>query len=238
MMGVMLQRDIQNQRLYIHDVVLEIKTPDPSREYLDSTGSLDGNERLYLTNILDSVVDVKKSIRVKQADTDNRAGSNSRGSENSSISLRDDSNSITPNVSNRINIVNQIPDEEDKKKADRQYTCWIQETEVARGMYGDFDMQAELQNPRFRHLLRSGISVPDAYLVTHREEILINAVRAGLRRGEENVNRRVEENRRRPRENGLDPGAAFITRPNPAKMTKADRLSIARRAQKGEKIIF
>ena len=64
-------------------------------------------------------MDVKKSIRVKQADTDNRAGSNSRGSESSNVPPRDDSDSIKSSISERTNIVNQIPKEEPAEE--RQY---------------------------------------------------------------------------------------------------------------------
>jgi len=242
MMGVMLQRDTQNQRLYIHDVVLEIKTPDPIHRITCSrSGSNDGNERLYLTTILDNVVDVKKSMEIKRADAEKRAGSNSRGSESSNVPPRDDSNSINPNISNRINIVNQIPDEEEdekQKKAEHQYTRWIEETEIAKRTYGDFDLGTELQNPQFRKLLRSGVSVGDAYLISHQEDVFMNAARMGVRLAEDKVNRRVEKNRRRPRENGLSPAAPFITRPNVSKMTRADRLAIARRVAKDERIVF
>ena len=150
-----------------------------------------------------------------------------------------DANGTKNNASNgkhqRINIVNQVPEEDDEKqkKADRQYSRWLEETEAAKRLYGDFDLGAELQNPRFRKLLQSGISVPDAFLAVHQGDILIGATRMGLRLGEEKVNRRIEENRRRPRENGLSPGAPFI-----AKMSKADRLAIAHRVAKGEKIVF
>ena len=95
-----------------------------------------------------------------------------------------------------------------------------------------------MRNPQFRKLLKSGVSVPDAYLISHQEEVFMNAARMGVRLAEEKVNRRVEENRRRPRENGLSPAAPFVTRPNVSKMTRTDRLAIARRAAKGERIVF
>jgi hypothetical protein len=46
-MGVMLQRDAQNQRLYLHDVAIEKEVLDHSQEHLDSTGPHEGTENLY-----------------------------------------------------------------------------------------------------------------------------------------------------------------------------------------------
>jgi len=219
------------------------ETPTPRTLHAEVSNSVNAitNGSFSKNSIPQSNVEYKKKLPRERADAENRTGSNSRGSESSNTSLRDDSSSITPNISNRINIVNQIPDEEEdekQKKAEQQYTRWMQEAEEAKRVYGDFDLSAELKDPRFRKLLRSGISVPDAYLVTHQGDILIGATRMGLRLGEEKVGRRVEENRRRPRENGLDPGAPFITKPNVAKMTRADRLAIAHRVARGEKIRF
>ena len=125
-----------------------------------------------------------------------------------------------------------------EQAAERQYNRWMQETEAAKGLYGDFDLGAELRNPEFRKMLQSGISVPDAYLVTHQADIFLRAAQMGVRLAEEKVNRRVEANRRRPMENGINPGAAFITKPNVSKMTKADRQAIAQRVAKGERIVF
>jgi len=125
-----------------------------------------------------------------------------------------------------------------ERAAEQQYTRWIEETEIAKRTYGDFDLGTELQNPQFRKLLRSGVSVGDAYLISHQEDVFMNAARMGVRLAEDKVNRRVEKNRRRPRENGLSPAAPFITRPNVSKMTRADRQAIARRAAKGERIVF
>ena len=59
MMGVMLQRDNQNQRLYLHDVVVEKEASDFSQEHLDSTGPHENNENLFVTNIIQKVLDVK-----------------------------------------------------------------------------------------------------------------------------------------------------------------------------------
>ena len=58
-MGVMLQRDNQYQRLYLHDVVIEKEVSDFSQDDLISTGSSEG-ENLFTTSILQKVLNVKQ----------------------------------------------------------------------------------------------------------------------------------------------------------------------------------
>jgi len=59
-MGVMLQRDSQNQRLYLHDVVIEKEASELTQEHLDSTGPQESNENLYASSILDQIAEVKR----------------------------------------------------------------------------------------------------------------------------------------------------------------------------------
>ena len=61
-MGVMLQRDSQYQRLYLHDVVVEKEASDLSQDDLISTGASEKNENLFMASILQKVLDVKKEI--------------------------------------------------------------------------------------------------------------------------------------------------------------------------------
>lgn len=59
-MGVMVQRDNQHQRLYLHDVVIEEETPTSSLDILSTTGSNEENERLFVTSILQRALKVKR----------------------------------------------------------------------------------------------------------------------------------------------------------------------------------
>lgn len=51
-MGVMLQRDSQNQRLYIHDVILEKEASASTQEHLSTKGPYSGNKNLSISSIL------------------------------------------------------------------------------------------------------------------------------------------------------------------------------------------
>ena len=65
-MGVMLQRDAQNQRLYLHDVVIEKEVSELSQEHLDSTGPHEEHENLYTSSILDKIAEVKSKTKPRQ----------------------------------------------------------------------------------------------------------------------------------------------------------------------------
>ncbi len=67
-MGVMLQRDNQNQRLYIHDVILEKEASNSTREHLSTTGPRE-NENLFMTSILERIRQVKEK---SQTDYDSK----------------------------------------------------------------------------------------------------------------------------------------------------------------------
>ena len=71
-MGVMLQRDNQFQRLYLHDVVIEKEASDLSQDYLVSTGSSEKGENLFTTSILQKVLNVKRQIALDSEDVSNK----------------------------------------------------------------------------------------------------------------------------------------------------------------------
>jgi hypothetical protein len=59
-MGVMLQRNSQDQRLYLHNVAIEKETPSNTpRADLLTTGAGNIDEHLFITNILQEAINVK-----------------------------------------------------------------------------------------------------------------------------------------------------------------------------------
>ncbi len=59
-MGVMLQRDPRTQRLYIHDVVTKEEASTRIEEHLNTTGSVDTNQNLFISSILQKALGVKE----------------------------------------------------------------------------------------------------------------------------------------------------------------------------------
>lgn len=62
-MGVMLQRDANTQRLYLHNVVIEEETTTYSSAIPLATGADENNDRLFITNILQDALNVKKKLK-------------------------------------------------------------------------------------------------------------------------------------------------------------------------------
>lgn len=57
----MLRKEIPISAL-IYDVEIEKETSANSQEYLDSTGSYEENENLFLSSILDRIMNVKRTM--------------------------------------------------------------------------------------------------------------------------------------------------------------------------------
>ncbi len=74
LMGVMLQRDAQNQRLYLHNVVIKEKTTKSQEVDLLTTGTYNENDRLFITSILQKVLSVNtsKAKNIAKADLADR----------------------------------------------------------------------------------------------------------------------------------------------------------------------
>lgn len=62
-MGVMLQRDGQNQRLYLHNVVAEKETATSSVWSLTNRTDDSGSDSLFITSILQKALDVKRNLK-------------------------------------------------------------------------------------------------------------------------------------------------------------------------------
>lgn len=90
----------------------------------------------------------------------------------------------------------------------------------------DFDIRRELRNPKFcNYLWGNGLSVEDAYYLTHRGET------------EERAARPAPE--KRIAENGTSkPGGSGVVKKNPEDMSDEEVDDIIRRVRKGEKISF
>ena len=97
--------------------------------------------------------------------------------------------------------------------------------------YPDFDMRAEMENPQFaNYVWGNGLSIEDAFFLTHKEEII-----------EEQVNAAVTEilsRRDRISENGAAKNRPAIAKKNPKDLSDKEVDAIIERAKNGEKITF
>ena len=125
-----------------------------------------------------------------------------------------------------------------QEQGKKLYAAWMQQAEAAKMVYPSFDMQAEMNNPKFVDLLRSNIDVRTAYEVLHKDEIIPAAMQFTAQAMESKIAKKIASNGARPAENGMSSQSAAVVKSDVSQLSKADRAEIIRRVQRGEKIRF
>ena len=120
----------------------------------------------------------------------------------------------------------------------QQIDSWYQEADRVKELYPSFDFKKEAQNPEFLSLLRNGNSVEHAYKVLHFDELTQNAARVAAQTADAQAQARIKQKASRPSENGTSSQSAAIVRNDVSSLTRKERAEIARRVQRGEKIVF
>lgn len=115
---------------------------------------------------------------------------------------------------------------------------WYADGNKLKEIYPTFDFRIEAQDRDFLGLLRSGLSVQQAYEVRHMDEIKEMTAKAAAQTAGEQMKARIQSRSERPKENGTSSQAAVIVKSDVHSLTRADRKDIVRRALKGEKIKF
>lgn len=121
-----------------------------------------------------------------------------------------------------------------RQKAEQQYNVWMQESQALKEQYPDFDLQQELQNPRFVAMLRAQVPIEMAYEVTHLDEIKSKAAAAR----EKAVVDNFKATGQRPGENISSSSSGVTYKSDVKKLTPEDRKKIAAKVRAGEQISF
>ena len=132
----------------------------------------------------------------------------------------------------------QMQEQQTKEKADQLYAQWIQQEKALKQVYPSFNMQAEMQNPKFVDLLRSNIDVRTAYEVLHKDEIIPAAMQFTAKTVESKIAKKIAANGARPAENGMSSQASSVVKSDVSQLNKMDIAEISRRVARGEKISF
>lgn len=120
----------------------------------------------------------------------------------------------------------------------QQIDSWYREADRVKELYPSFDFKTEAQNPEFLSLLRNGNSVEHAYKVLHFDELTQNAARVAAQTADAQAQARIKQKASRPSENGTASKSAVIVKNDVSSLTRKERAEIARRVQRGEKIVF
>ena len=129
-------------------------------------------------------------------------------------------------------------EQQTQENANKIYAGWMQQAEETVKVYPSFNLEAEMQNPKFVDLLRSNIDVRTAYEVLHKDEIIPAAMQFTAKTVESKLAKKIAANGARPAENGMSSGSAAVVKSDVSQLSRADREEIRRRVARGEKIRF
>ena len=132
----------------------------------------------------------------------------------------------------------QMQEQQTKEKADKLYAQWLQQEQDTKKVYPSFDMQAEMQNPKFVDLLKSNIDVRTAYEVLHKDEIIPAAMQFTAKTVEQKIAKKIAANGARPDENGMGSRSTAVVKSDVSQLSSKDIAEISRRVARGEKISF
>ena len=123
-------------------------------------------------------------------------------------------------------------------KFQQQIEAWYKEGDAVKQMYPSFNFKAEVQNPKFLELLKSGVGVEHAYKILHFDELTNDAARVAAQAADAQAQAKFKSKSSRPSENGTSSKSAVIVKSDVSQLTRKERAEIARRVARGETISF
>ena len=133
----------------------------------------------------------------------------------------------------------QMQEKVTREKANELYSAWMTQSEQLKTVYPSFNLETELQNPKFGDLLRvPGVDVRTAYELIHKDDIIAGAMQFTAKTVEQKLANKIMANGARPTENGMSSQSAAVVKSDVSQLSKADRQEIIRRVARGEKIRF
>lgn len=113
---------------------------------------------------------------------------------------------------------------------------WDREAEQLKAQYPDFNMAEVLANPEVEKMMRSGVSMTNAYRSAYFDHILKQQRAATARQVEQGVVNRMQQRNARPGENGTRPGGAVQTKIDVSHMSRKEMEEMEKRVMRGEVI--
>ena len=113
---------------------------------------------------------------------------------------------------------------------------WDREAEQLKAQYPDFNMAEVLANPEVEKMMRSGVSMTNAYRSAYFDHILKQQQAATARQVEQGVVNRMQQRNARPGENGTRPGGAVQTKIDVSHMSRKEMEEMENRVMRGEVI--
>ena len=123
-----------------------------------------------------------------------------------------------------------------EQQANQKLNEWYAEAEKVKEVYPTFDFRTESADRNFLGLLKSGLSVQQAYELMHMDEIKASAAKVAAQTAGQQMVAKIQSKASRPAENGTSSQSAAIIKSDVHSLSKNDRAEAARRALRGEKI--
>ena len=132
----------------------------------------------------------------------------------------------------------QMREQSVRENADRIYAGWLEQSDALKQIYPNFDLDAEIKNPRFVDLLKNNVDVRTAYEVLHKDDIIRGAMQFTADTVQTKLANNIIAGRNRPSENGIGQTSPAVVKNDVSQLSRADREEIIRRVARGEKIRF
>lgn len=113
---------------------------------------------------------------------------------------------------------------------------WDREAEQLKAQYPDFNMAEVLANPEVEKMMRSGVSMTNAYRSAYFDRILKQQQAVTAQQVEQGVVNRMRQRNARPGENGTRPGSAVQTKIDVSHMSRKEMEEMEKRVMRGEVI--
>lgn len=113
---------------------------------------------------------------------------------------------------------------------------WDREAEQLKAQYPDFNMAEVLANPEVEKMMRSGVSMTNAYRSAYFDHILKQQQAVTAKQVEQGVVNRMQQRSARPGENGTRPGGAVQTKIDVSHMSRKEMEEMEKRVMRGEVI--
>ena len=155
-------------------------------------------------------------------------------------------NGVTPEQQRNIDNLKAQADREKRRadmlygqqQADIQYQQWVMEADELKAIYPEFNLQDEMDNPKFKSLLKAGIPVQHAYEVVNLNAIKQNNAISVASQASKATADNIRARGNRPKENAGSATPGIIYKSDVSKLTKKDRAEIAKKVARGEVISF
>ena len=132
----------------------------------------------------------------------------------------------------------QMREQSVRENADRIYAGWLEQSDALKQIYPNFDLDAEIKNPRFVDLLKNNVDVRTAYEVLHKDDIIRGAMQFTADTVQKKLANNIIAGGNRPAENGIGQTSPAVVKNDVSQLSRADREEIIRRVARGEKIRF